>query len=1011
MLGITCSQQAPALSSGGFYRRIANQIGWIVTIIGVLVLSSWFFDIDVGKRLLPTFQSMKFNTAVCFIACGAILRRKARSFTPAPRDPVSVLLALFLLILPGLTLLEYGLGWQLGVDNLVVMDTATASEDWPGRMSPGTALCFSIIGAAWLTSIMPSRHSTLILQIFALAVIMIGGAALIGYVFGAQQFKLSAYSTMALHTAALFVLSGVGMLFVRSSEGLMASAASPYIGGRSLRRLLPFIIVTPVLTGWFSLQGVTSGLYTETFGFALTSLSSILVLGFVGWLGADALNYEEERFRSTIDASPVATIMVDENGTIRMANRLAYSLFRCPARHLEGSSVETLIPDRFRQGHQKARSEYMHHPEQRMMGKGRELFALRDDGTEFRAEIALNPVRTADERYVMAAIVDITERVEAEKKILHLSRMHKVLSGINSLIVRVQARDSLCEEATRLAVVEGGLPAAMVVDFDRKLQQFRVLHSHAVDKRLEKRGFSESETDAFSECLQKHRSVTCHDLLEYHGNGELHELVELGIRALVAFPLTRQGHSSELVLVLYRREPFSFDQAEMHLLQEVAGDISFAIKNLEMNQRLEYLTHFDSITGLSNRLLLNDRLHQAMSRADSHQGVVSILFFDIDRFKQVNDSLGHSAGDAVLREVAQRIGSCLGKADTVSRWGGDEFVVLLPGQSDAEAMRIASSIIGSLYTPILLDNGRDIFISCSIGIAEYPRSGGDADTLINSAITVMNSIKKQGGNDFRHSIKRSDRSYANTLALETALRYALLEEQFQLYYQPQIDIASRQVVGMEALLRWHHPTEGMIAPDRFIPLAEETGLIVPIGEWVLREACRQGVVFEGLKIAVNLSARQFHQENLVATVRRVLDETGMPPARLELEITESALMYDVESAIAIMLQLVDMGVSISLDDFGTGYSSLSYLKRFPIDTLKIDKSFIAEMTTDVSSQVIINTIIVMSHSLGLKVIAEGVETEEELGMLRERGCEQAQGYLIARPLPYQQAIDLVGRSV
>ena len=1004
MPGVNHPHKPAAPGSHGIYKSIANQIGWVVIVIGVFVLLSWVFDIEAGKRVLPPLQSMKFNTALCFIACGFILRRKAPA-TASASDPSAALLASFILLVSGLTIFEYASGWQLGIDNLVILDTATASEDWPGRMSGATALCFSMIGVAWLASMIPIRHSTLILQLLALAVTIISGAALIGYAFGVEKFRLPVFSTMALHTALLFVICGVGMLFVRPGEGLMSSATSRYVGGRSLRRLLPFIAVTPLLMSWLSMQGVLADYYSEAFGFALSSLSSILVLVFVAWLGADALNSEEERFRSTIDSSPVATIMIDETGVIRMANQLVHSLFLYPAGQLVGRPVEHLMPERFRQGYIGFRSEYLHRPEQRKMGAGRDLFALRQDGTEFRAEIALNPVRTADGRYIMAAIVDITERVEAEHKMLRLNRMHKVLSSINSLIVRTQTHDALFKAATRITVEDGELPAALVVQYDRKLEQCKILHAHAADKRLQARRLSDYETDIIRECLQRRHVVVRNDLAEHYGDDEPANLVELEIRALAAFPLTSHDQPLEVAFLLYRHEPFSFDEPEMKLLHEVAGDISFAIANLEKSQRLEYLTHFDGVTDLPNRLLLTDRLQQAMFQADSQQGIVSILYVDIDRFKQVNDSLGHSGGDDVLRLVAKLISSCVGKADTVSRWGGDEFIVLLPGQSAADVSGIANCIAGALYSMIVLDDGRELFVSCSMGIAEYPRNGTDMDAMINSARSAMTVIKEHGGNDYRHFVSRIEGADDDGLALETSLRHALGKGQFQLYYQHQIDIATRQVVGLEALLRWHHPTQGMIAPDRFIPLAEKTGLIIPIGEWVLREACRMGAAAQGLKMAVNLSARQFHQQNLVAVIQQILEETGMPPAGLELEITESALMYDVESAIVTMTELVDLGVSISLDDFGTGYSSLSYLKRFPIDTLKIDKSFIAEVTTDPGSKVIVNTIIAMAHSLGLKVIAEGVEIEEQYAMLLERDCDQAQGYLFARPLPYQEAID------
>ena len=986
------------------YRMIASYIGWSVIAVSTFVLLSWFFDMEAGKRILPHFDSMKVNTALCFLACGIILSLASQAIITTAKNVVIALLAAFTLMLSGLTLLEYALGGSIGIDNFLILDKATPAEKWPGRMSIGTAICFCLIAAGWLTATTPARYSSLVLQILALIIITISGSALTGYLFGIQKFRLSVFSTMALHTSLLFTLCSIGMLFCRPGKGLMSSAASAYIGGRTLRRLLPYIVLTPLLTSWLSMQGMEAGFYTSEFGFALSSMSNIMVLVLVGWLGATALNYEEERFRSTIDSAPVASIMVDQNGTIQMANQLARSLFRYQAHQLVGQPIEMLIPERFRHHHSGFRQQYTHAPTQRMMGVGRDLFALRQDGTEFPAEIALNPVKTATSSFVMVAVVDITERIQAEQKILRLNRTYKVLSGINTLIVRAQSRDVLYEEATRITVEEGELCAALVVEYDHKSASCNVLHAHADHKALETRQLSEFETDTIRECLEKHLFVVRNDLTAQPDDTHVKELTALDIQAMAVLPLTLQQASKETAFVLFRREPFAFDQPEMELLREVAGDISFAITTLEKNQRLEYLTHFDNVTDLPNRLLLTDRLLQAMHQVDKLEGVLSILYLDIDRFKQVNESLGHSCGDEVLRQIAHRIQGCVSKADTISRWSGDEFIVLLPGQSASEVTTIANCITEKLHSTITLENGQELFISCSMGIAEYPHSARDMDVLINSARSAMAAIKAHGGNHYQHYVPDSKGAHSDGLALETSLRHALGQDQFQLFYQPQIDIASRKIVGLEALIRWQHPTQGMIPPDCFIPLAEKTGLIIPIGEWVLRQACRQAAAAPGLKMAVNLSARQFHQDNLVAVVRKILIETGMPPADLELEITESALIYDVESAITTMEELIGLGVSISLDDFGTGYSSLSYLKRFPIDTLKIDKSFITEVTTDPDSEVIVNTIIAMAHSLKLKVIAEGVETEEQLAMLHERGCDQAQGYLFSRPLPYQEVI-------
>lgn len=990
------------------YSRLVRHTGSVIVAVAAAVLFSWIFDIDAGKTILPGFQSMKFNTALCFMLVGLLLLSQDPSGVLANLSKVTTL-TLPLLLISGLTLVQYSTGWNLGIDNLIVQDRATDPSDFPGRMSIGTALCFVLIGAAWLVSEHPSGHSALLMQLLALCVFAISGSALTGYLFGVRQFAFSIFSTMALHTSLLFVLCSAGTLLVKPNDGVMASATSAFAGGRSLRQRLPIILVTPILMSWLSLKGFEAGYYGEAFGFAMSAVSSILVLVFFSWSGAGALNREEERFRSTIDASPVATVMVDESGTILMANRIAHSLFLYPRNHLVGRHVEHLIPNRYRQHHSSFMREYLRAPEQRMMGQGRELFALRHDGSEFPAEIALNPVKTMEGRFVMASILDITERIRAEEKILRLNRIHKVLSGINTLIVRVQTRDALFDEATRITVEEGELLAATVVQINPFTSMPKVLKQHTRDRRLLDRQLSSAETSIVKHCLQNQQIIVRNEPEQDGNPGNTSDLISLGVGAMAAFPLTNSNEEFQAALLLYRSTAFSFDNAELKLLTEVAGDIAFAIRNLAKNHQVEYLTHFDNVTGLPNRLLFTDRLQQAILNAEVHQGLFSLLYIDIDRFKQVNDSLGHSGGDNVLRKVAQRILSCVDEADTVARWGGDEFIALLRGRTTAEAADIADAINGSLQSLIVLEDGRELFVSCSMGITEYAGQGTDVDVMINQARTAMAATKEHGGNDYRHFTPPTGGRINDALELETALRHALDQNQFQLVYQPQIDIASGRVVGMEALLRWHHPVEGMISPDRFIPLAEKTGLIIPIGRWVLSEACNRAASVPGLRVAVNLSARQFHQENLVAVVQEVLEDTGLPPEQLELEITESALIYEVESAIATMSRLSALGICISLDDFGTGYSSLSYLRRFPIDTLKIDKSFINEMTTDPGSEVIINTIIAMAHSLKLKVIAEGVENEEQLAMLRTRNCDQAQGYLISRPVPFAEAVEQVPR--
>ncbi|MEQ6917142.1 sensor domain-containing protein [Halomonas aquatica] len=987
------------------YRKIGRHLGWVIMAVGILVLMSWWLDIEVGKSVFLGFASMKFNTALCFVVSGWLLYRQLPRDHISPGSPASRLGAASIIAVSSLTLVEYASGWNLGIDNLMVLDTDTDPAEFPGRMSIVTATCFLLTGLALFAATLQSLRCLILCQALALLVVFTGFTALTGYLYGVEQFRLFAFSTLALHTSVLFVLLGAGLLCIRADQGLMGPATSARIGGRSLRRLLPISCLTPIVTGALSLWGLHSGLYSAEFGFALDSLSSIVILTAVIFLGAHALNLEEQRFRIAIDAAPVSIIMVDQKGTIRLTNQLAQSTFRCDAGALLGQSIEELIPEHHRQTHIGEREQFMRHPERRSMGMVRELFARRKDGTEFPAEIALNPVAMANGRYVLAAILDITERVEANRKIQHLNRMHRVLSGINSLIVRASDRDTLCQEATRIAVEDGEMTTALIVRRNKTTDTLEVWHGHTAEKQRHSGTFSVDDERAIRSCMGS-SNVVIHDDLEQPTEEEYSRgLAEQNARAMACFPLTSEENELDAALVLYHAASFAFDTSEIELLREVAGDISFALSNLDRHDRLEYLTYYDSITGLPNRFLMGDRVHQAMLQATDQRSEISLLFLDIDRFMKINESLGHAAGDEVLRLVAQSILACLDDSVTVSRWSGDEFLVLLPGHDATKAAQIAHQIAGIFEEPIVLEEGHELFISCSMGIAEYPRDGNSIDTLVKSASTAMAVIKEYGGNDYRHFKHEVDDSGADSLTMETALRQALNEEQFHLVFQPQIDLASERVVGFETLLRWQHPELGMVPPDTFIPLAEDTGLIIPIGEWVLRTACHLARDLKAQSIAVNLSARQFHQRDLVSLVAGILEETGMPAQTLELEITESALMFDMEAAVITMSRLGKLGVRISLDDFGTGYSSLSYLQRFPIDTIKIDKSFVSGMQTDAGSSAIVNAMIAMSHSLGLQVIAEGVETEAQRDSLRERGCDQAQGYLFSRPLPFEQVVN------
>jgi diguanylate cyclase len=470
--------------------------------------------------------------------------------------------------------------------------------------------------------------------------------------------------------------------------------------------------------------------------------------------------------------------------------------------------------------------------------------------------------------------------------------------------------------------------------------------------------------------------------------------VTIAVLALCALGLT-------LILLFY--------DAHLRRSREHAAQLQQA------NEQLQHVATHDALTGLPNRLLLADRLEQTIAHTERTGGSFAVLVVDLDRFKSINDSLGHEAGDRLLNEVARRLRSAVRRGDTLARTGGDEFVVLLDGISgprDVETVIV--NLLAVVGRPFELA-AVEIQTSPSIGVSLYPHDGTDAQTLMKHADAAMYHAKKVGRNTFQFFAPEMNAFTRERLELECALRNAVLRNEFVVHYQPKVDFRSGRIVSVEALIRWEHPKRGLVPPAEFIPLAEETGLILPIGAWVLREACRQlrrwhEAGFGHLRLAVNFSAQQFREKNLLELVRGALAQANLEPRFLELELTETAVMQDPRHSAAILRALSDLGVRISVDDFGTGYSSLSYLQRFPLNKVKIDRSFVREIANSHGDLEIVRAIVSLAHSLRLAVIAEGVETSEQLGILGDVGCDQYQGYLCSPPLPADALAELVKRD-
>jgi len=441
-------------------------------------------------------------------------------------------------------------------------------------------------------------------------------------------------------------------------------------------------------------------------------------------------------------------------------------------------------------------------------------------------------------------------------------------------------------------------------------------------------------------------------------------------------------------------------------LSHYVGIFSDISEHKESQAHIQRLAHYDSLTGLPNRSLLADRVAQAISRVERNSESLALVFLDLDRFKNVNDSLGHRIGDELLIQVAARLLVTLREEDTVSRLGGDEFILVLPDTSADGAAHVAEKVLIALAQPYMIEQ-HELTITPSLGIAMFPSDGATYEALSMCADVAMYRAKQSGRNTFRFFTREMQERSDRTLQLENALRRVLDLGQLRLHYQPQISLEDDRVIGVEALLRWPHPELGMVAPGDFIPIAEDSGLILPIGEWVLRNAVRQMKAWmdAGLSpmvMAVNLSAVQFRQARLPELVSQILEEFGLPPHCLELELTEGVAMDNPLSAIAVMNDLHERGIRMSIDDFGTGYSSLSYLKRFKVYRLKIDQSFVRDISSDPEDAAIVEAIIGLSGSLGLRTIAEGVETAEQLAFLRSKGCHEVQGYFFSRPMPADQ---------
>lgn len=717
----------------------------------------------------------------------------------------------------------------------------------------------------------------------------------------------------------------------------------------------------------------------------------------------------DQKFRDLLEAAPDAMVIVNSEGEVVLFNAQAVKLFGWRPEELLGQKIEVLVPTRGRDSHPAHRLEYMAAPSARVMGRDMQLFALRKDGTECPVDIRLSPLQTDEGLLVMSAIRDVTERKRAEARIIFLNRVHTMLSSINMLIVRVRDRQELFRQACQIAVDAGGFRMSLIVMVDTVSQKIQLVACAGKNAALVDaiEGVLASREDApktmIARAIREQRVLVSNDSQTDSSLLLGRAYAESDVRSVAVLPLLVGGEALG-ALVLYSSERAFFQEEELQLITELASDIAYAMDHINKQERLDYLAYYDPLTGLANQTLFLERVAQYMRSATRDGVQLAIFLIDLERFKNINDSLGRTSGDALLQQVAHWLTQHAGDVNLLARLDADHFAAVMPQvRQESDATRPMLKTLNALKTHPFRLNDAVFRIGAKVGVAVFPADGGDANTLFMHAEAALKKAKTSREHFLLYTPTMGDATAGN-LTLENQLRLALEHNEFELYYQPKINLSSGKLTSAEALIRWNDPRSGLVLPGRFIPLLEETGLIYEVGRWALGQVIADGLRWRALglpslRIAVNVSALQLRHRGFVDEVRQAIGVDPDAAAGLELEITESLIMEDVKHSITSLQAIRDMGLTVAVDDFGTGFSSLSYLSQFPVDTLKIDRSFVVNMTTGPQGLALVSTIISLAHALALKVVAEGVETEEQSRLLLLLNCDEIQGYLFSKPVP------------
>lgn len=717
----------------------------------------------------------------------------------------------------------------------------------------------------------------------------------------------------------------------------------------------------------------------------------------------------DARYRQVLDMTADAIISFDADQRVVTYNAAAERIFGWSREEAAGKSLDLFIAPEIASAHRRQVQAYALAANAAMPMQGRgPLPARRRDGSEFPAEISIAHA-TENGRDVYSAIVrDVTEAVRQRKKIARLNRIQVVLSGINSAIVRIHDRESLFREACRIAVQDGQFVMAWIGLVESVADKVRpVVWMGNDDGYLEDVGRAlradNADGGSVALALREKRTVVHNDIATDSQVAYRHQALSRGFRSMAILPLSVRDQAVG-VIVFHAGEPSVFDQEEVRLLSDLAGDISFALELMDREAQLVYVAHHDVLTGLPNRVFFTECLEQRVHAARHDQAVFGVAILDLERFRHINESLGRSAGDEVLRHVARVLATSMGEAELLAHAGVDRFVVATRhADGGTEIGRIVEALLDTLHRQPFTVANETLRLGVRAGIAAFPSDGTGAESLYHNAEAALRAAKLSGQRSQFYA-PTMNATVARTLRLENRMRGALEREEFVLHYQPKVELPSGRIVGVEALIRWLDPESGLVPPGQFIGLLEETGGIVQVGEWAMRHAactaaqwCKRG--FEPVRVAVNVSAVQLQRSDFVESVARAIKAAGDDGNLLDLEITESVIMTDVGETVRKLNEVRAMGVELAIDDFGTGYSSLAYIARLPVSTIKIDRAFIKDLSRDADHRVIVQSIISLTHSLHRKVVAEGVETQDQAQLLHVLHCNQGQGYLFGRPVP------------